>query len=67
MTLSLFKLKQGLFRPFKHFRKNLPLDYKKGGKHDHKNPHAIPLKVKDRLLNVKIIEFSQKKEEIGKK
>lgn len=28
---------------FKSFVKKLPLDYKKGGRKTHKNPHAIPL------------------------
>ena len=28
---------------FKNFRKKLILDYKKGTRHDHANPHAIPL------------------------
>lgn len=37
---------------FKQFRKKLVLDYKKGGKHAHKNPHAIPLVLKQKLLNV---------------
>ncbi len=27
----------------KKFRKTLPLDYKKGDRHSHKNPHAIPM------------------------
>jgi hypothetical protein len=37
----------------KTFRKTLPLDYKKGDKHIHKNTHAIPLEVKDRLMKSK--------------
>jgi hypothetical protein len=39
----------------KKFRKTLPLDYKKGNKHSHKNTHAIPLEVKDKLLKVGFI------------
>lgn len=34
------------------FRKQLPLDYKKGNKHTHRNMHALPLQVKDSLLKV---------------
>lgn len=34
------------------FRKKLPLDYKKGDKHTHRNTHALPLKTKDALMNV---------------
>lgn len=30
-------------RHFKSFRKHLIQDYKKGDKHAHTNPHAIPL------------------------
>lgn len=49
------------------FRKTLPLDYKKGNKHSHANPHALPLRVKDSLLKVfLIIIFRAKKAEIGK-
>ena len=43
------------------FRKKLPLDYKKGNKHDHKNTHAIPLLVKDRLLKVNSISIQSHK------
>ena len=35
------------------FRKSLPIDYKKGNKHTHRNMHALPLKVKDDLLKSK--------------
>jgi len=28
------------------------LDFKRGGKHAHKNPHAMPLALKQELLNV---------------
>ena len=31
---------------FKNFRKHLVHDYKWGGKHDHRNTHAIPLELK---------------------
>lgn len=34
------------------FRKTLPLDYKKGNKHSHRNTHALPLHVKQSLLKV---------------
>ena len=44
---------------FKQFRKHLVLDYKHGGKHDHRNPHAIPLPIKDRLLKVRNIGLSK--------
>lgn len=49
------------------FRKNLPLDYKKGNKHTHRNTHAIPLNVKDKLLKVIINLSSRKKVVTGKK
>jgi hypothetical protein len=38
------------------FRKTLPLDYKKGNKHTHRNTHALPLNVKSTLLKV-LIKF----------
>ena len=36
----------------KSFRKKLPLDYKKGNRHTHKNPHALSLATKDKLVHV---------------
>ena len=39
-------------RRFAQFRKKLILDFKKGGKHDHRNTHALPLELKAKLLNV---------------
>lgn len=45
----------GLKRHFKKFRKTLrkeALDFKFGDKHTHKNPHAIPLELKRKLVNV---------------
>ena len=51
---------------FKQFRKKLVLDYKKGGKHAHKNPHAIPLVLKQKLLKVTHSLFSLKKAGIGR-
>ena len=51
---------------FKQFRKKLVLDYKKGGKHAHRNPHAIPLELKQKLLKVNPTLPRLKKEEIGK-
>ena len=30
-------------KKFKAFRKTLVHDYKKGSRHDHTNPHALPL------------------------
>lgn len=49
------------------FRKTLPLDYKKGDRHTHRNPHALPLKVKHDLMNVYCFFYSRLKEvEIGK-
>ena len=45
----------GLKRHFKRFRKTLrreALDFKFGDKHTHKNPHAIPLELKRKLVNV---------------
>ena len=50
---------------FRQFRKKLVLDYKKGDKHAHKNPHAIPLVEKQRLLKVSLPLFSPTKEAIG--
>lgn len=44
---------QATFAKFgQSFRKTLPLDYKKGKKNTHRNPHALPLRVKDDLLKV---------------
>jgi hypothetical protein len=37
------------------FRKTLPLDYKKGNKHTHRNTHALPMLVKSDLLKVWIM------------
>lgn len=45
----------GIKRHFKNFRKHLRrdvADYKFGNKHSHKNPHAIPLELKRKLVNV---------------
>ena len=42
MNSLLFNIQYGVKR-FKSFRKKLILDYKKGDKHSHTNPHAIPL------------------------
>ena len=42
MNMLITRIEFGVKR-FAQFRKKLTLDYKKGGKHDHKNPHAIPL------------------------
>jgi hypothetical protein len=53
MNLLLTNIQFGLKR-FKNFRKKLILDYKKGKKHAHKNPHAIPLILKQKLLNVNV-------------
>ena len=49
------------------YRKKLPLDYKLGNKHSHKNPHAIPMRVKDHYLKVLTHLLSRKKEAIGRK
>jgi len=58
---------QAFFASFgQTFRKGLVLDYKKGNKHTHRNTHAIPLKVKDRLLKVCVLKCSPKREAIGK-
>lgn len=51
MNVLLTQIQFGVKR-FKHFRKTLILDYKKGGKHDHKNQHALPLELKRKLLDV---------------
>ena len=40
---------------FQTFRKKLPLDYKKGDRHSHKNTHAMPLPIKDKLLKVVLL------------
>ena len=45
----------------------MPLDYKKGDRHTHRNPHALPLKVKHDLMNVYCFFYCRLKEvEIGK-
>ena len=49
------------------YRKKQPLDYKLGNKHSHKNPHAIPLIIKDHYLNVLLDVCSRAKGEIGRK
>lgn len=43
------------------FRKTLPLDYKKGNKHSHHNPHALPMRVKDSLLKVYLLSSLDEK------
>lgn len=65
MNRLVLNIEYGLKR-FKSFRKKLILDYKKGDKHSHTNPHALPLEVKQSLVNVKDQSRSQKREEIGK-
>ncbi len=66
MNSLLFNIQYGLAR-FKSFRKRLILDYKKGDKHSHTNPHAIPLELKQSLLKVSRLLFSRRKAEIGSK
>ena len=52
----------------KSFRKKLPLDYKKGDRHTHRNTHALPLELKDKLMNVIVNDIHSKtKQETGKK
>lgn len=47
------KLVAGFGRKFgRAFRKKLPLDYKKGDKHTHRNMHAIPMETKAALMKV---------------
>lgn len=65
MNTLLTRIQFGLKR-FANFRKKLVLDYKKGGKHDHTNPHAIPLELKQKLLNVPIPTSRPKRVETGK-
>ena len=45
MNTLLLNIQYGVKR-FRQFRKKLILDYKKGDKHDHRNPHALPLEQK---------------------
>lgn len=52
---------------FKSFRKKLILDYKKGDKHSHTNPHALPLELKQSLVNVYSESLRQKRAEIGRR
>ena len=66
MNILVTRLEFGV-KKFKAFRKRLVLDYKKGNKHDHKNPHAIPLEIKQKLLNVSHFLSSQRKEVTGRK
>lgn len=66
MNTLLTQIQFGI-KKFQNFRKRLVLDYKKGGKHDHTNPHAIPLKLKQKLINVHSPRVSPKRAEIGKK
>lgn len=54
MNTLLTQIQFGVKR-FANFRKRLVLDYKKGKKHDHTNPHAIPLELKQKLLKVHIV------------
>ena len=51
MNMLLTIVEYGVKR-FKHFRKQLILDYKKGKRHQHTNPHAMPNELKQKLLNV---------------
>ena len=49
LTLDLqFFVKKG----GKAFRKTLPLDFKKGDKHTHRNPHALIMEQKDKMIKV---------------
>lgn len=64
MNSLLTQIQFGIKR-FKSFRKKLVLDYKWGGKHAHKNTHAIPLKLKQKLLNVNVVLNSPRKAETG--
>lgn len=66
MNTLLTQIQFGIKR-FANFRKRLVLDYKKGNKHDHTNPHAIPLEIKQKLLKVYIDTSRLKKVEIGRK
>lgn len=53
---------QAFFAKFAQtFRKKLPLDYKKGDRHTHRNPHALPLNVKDDLMKVLLIIIQTKR------
>ena len=49
------------------YRKKQPLDYKLGNKHSHKNPHAIPMRLKDHYLNVLLHVCSPIKGGTGRK
>ena len=66
MNTLLTRIQFGLKR-FKHFRKTLGDDYKKAGDHEYTNSHAIPLQLKEKLLNVNVALGRVKKEEIGRK
>ena len=65
MNALLLNISFGLKR-FKQFRKHVPVDFKRGDKHAHRNPHAMPLQVKQQLLKVLPIQLRSKKEEIGR-
>jgi hypothetical protein len=65
-TNLLTTITYGLKRGFKKFRKNLTMDFKYGKRHTHKNMHAMPLYLKQKLLNVCNINYQRnKKEETG--
>jgi hypothetical protein len=42
MNALVLNISFGLKR-FKQFRKHVPVDFKRGDKHAHRNPHAMPL------------------------
>jgi len=42
MNSLVLSLQFGVKR-FKQYRKNLPITFKNGDKHAHRNPHAMPL------------------------
>jgi hypothetical protein len=52
MNFLTLQIQCGIKR-YKAFRKTLIQDYKKGKRHEHTNPHAMPNKLKQKLLNVK--------------
>lgn len=66
MNTLLTQLQFGVKR-FANFRKRLVLDYKKGKKHHHTNPHAIPLELKQKLLKVHIASSRPKRVETGRR
>lgn len=65
MNALVLNISFGLKR-FKQFRKHVPVDFKRGDKHAHRNPHAMPLQFKQQLLKVPPTPRSRRRAATGR-